>query len=186
MKYTVYALVLAYVVFAMAGSGAAFSQVARKNEVISLRDGLKIMLQEHGAASLKKLTVSVDAEKAKELKSRGVEAEGSYTVYQGLDGDGILVGSVLIINEEGKEGPLQVLVALNPEGAVYDTGFTVFGEDKGKPAMGWQFLRQFQDKGAGDAIALGDDIDGVSGATWTSTSVVSAVNRAVHLYDAFF
>lgn len=169
-----------------AGVFSADAQVAKKNEVISLRDGLKEMLQGHGAVSLKKVTVTPDEQQLAEMKQRGVEASGSYTVYQGLDGDGALVGTVFIVDEEGKEGPLQVLVAMNTEGDVYDTGFTVFGEDKGKPAMSWQFLKQFIGKKKDDNITVGKDIDGVSGATWTSTSVALAIKRAVVLNDVFF
>ena len=168
------------------GSIPATAQVARKNEVVSLRDALKEMLQQEGAASLKKLTLVVDAEKAAALKQRGVEASGSYTLYQGLTGDGEVVGSVLIVDEEGKEGPLQVLIALRPGGEVYDLGFTVFGEDKGKPALSWAYLKQYVGKTPEDELTLGKDLNAISGATWTSTSVADAVRRGVMLYEVFF
>ena len=141
MKYTFLVLLALFLVIS-----PAEAQLAQKNEVVSLRDGLKEMLQAHGAKSLKKLNVAVDATKAAELKDHGVEAEGTYTVYQGLAEDGSTTGHVLVISEEGKEGPLQLLVAINPEGEVYDVGFTVFGEDKGKSALSWPFLKQFIDK----------------------------------------
>ncbi len=179
-------LLIGLIAFMFIDVFTADAQVAKKNEVISLRDGLKEMLQGHGAASLKKVTITPDEAQLAEMKKRGVEARGSYTVYQGLDGDGALVGAVFIVDEEGKEGPLQVLVAMNPAGDVYDAGFTVFGEDKGKSAMGWQFLKQFIGKKTADDITVGKDIDGVSGATWTSTSVTLAIKRAIVLNDVFF
>ncbi|WP_456426323.1 FMN-binding protein [Rhodocaloribacter sp.] len=164
----------------------AWAQVARKSEVVSLRSALKEMLQTEGATRLKKLTVTVDAGQARAVKKQhNVDVAGSYTVYQGLDDEGNLIGSVVIVNEAGKEGPLQVLVALRPDGAVYDLGFTIFGEDKGKPALSWGYLKQYLGKKPGDPIILGRDIDGVSGATWTSTSVAAAVKTAVLVYDAF-
>ena len=145
------------------------------------------MLQKEGAASLKKLTVNVNEEKAAALKNEhGIDAQGAYTVYQGLDGDGGVMGMVMIVNEEGKEGPLQVLLAFRPAGEIYDIGFTVFGEDKGKSALSWGFLKQFIDKKPGDAFSLGKDIDGISGATWTSESISKTVKRAVVIYEAFF
>lgn len=152
-----------------------------------MKDALKEMLQNHGAATLKKVTVNVDADKGKALaQTYGVETAGAYTVYQGIAADKTTVtGSVVIVNEEGKEGPLQVLVALNPSGQIYDMGFTVFGEDKGKSALTWGFLKQFVDKKAGDAFVVGDDVDGVSGATWTSNSVTSAAERATVVFAEF-
>jgi Na+-translocating ferredoxin:NAD+ oxidoreductase RnfG subunit len=164
----------------------AGAQVARKNEVVSLKDGLKEMLQQHGAASMKKVSVTVDATKAKALSdTHGVSAEGVYTVYQGVAEDKSVIGTVVIVNEEGKEGPLQVLVALKPDGKIYDVGFTIFGEDKGKSALNWGFLKQFLDRQSGDAFSLGSDVDGISGATWTSESVTHAVERAAVVFAEF-
>ncbi|MFQ5572001.1 MAG: FMN-binding protein [Rhodothermales bacterium] len=169
----------------IAVSDRATAQVARKSQVVSLKTALKEMLQKEGAAKLKKLTVTVNAEQARALaKQYGIEAASSYTVYQGLTADGALVGSVVIVNEQGKEGPLQVLVALRPGSEIYDLGFTVFGEDKGKPALSWGYLKQYLGKTAGDPIVFGRDIDGVSSATWTSTSVAVAVKEAVIVYDS--
>ncbi|MBX2819635.1 MAG: FMN-binding protein [Rhodothermaceae bacterium] len=159
------------------------AQVAKSNDVISLRDGLKEMLQAKGATSLKKLSINVDADHSEKLREQGVSASGSYTVYKGLGQEGETIGSVLIINERGKEGPLQVLVAVDEEGQVYDVGFTLFGEDKGKPALNWPFLRQFLDKTAIELVNT--EVDGVSGATWTSDSVTSAVKRGAALYTLF-
>ena len=167
-------------------NSASLAQVAKTNAPISMKDGLKDMLQANGAKSLKKLTVSASDEQAAELtRTRGVTLEGAYTVYNGIDGDGNVMGSVVQINEEGKEGPLQVLVAFKPTGEVYDIGFTVFGEDRGKPALSYPFLKQFIGKSTEDKMILGKGVDGISGATWTSNSVSSAVRKAVVVYDVF-
>ena len=161
----------------------ATAQVARTNEVVSLKVGLKEMLQSHGAKSLKKLSLNVDAEHAEALRAQGVSASGTYTAYQGIDGEGKVMGTVIIVNERGKEGPLQVLVAMNPAGQLYDVGFTLFGEDKGKPAMNWTFVSQFIDKTYKDL--QDNEVDGVSGATWTTESVTAAILRGTALYDLF-
>jgi hypothetical protein len=34
-------------------------------------------------------------------------------------------------------------------------------------------------------VKIGDDVDGISGATWTSTSVATAVKRALAVYKEF-
>jgi len=166
--------------------GNAAAQVAKSNKVVSLQDGLKEMLQKEGAKKLKKVTVTVDAEQAADLlKQFGVEAAGSYSIYRGLDAENEAMGSVVIVNEPGKEGPLQVIVAVRPDGEIYDIGFTIFGEERGKPALSWGYLKQYLGKSHNDPIKLGRDIDGVSGATWTSTSVAAAVKRAVVVYETF-
>ena len=162
------------------------AQVAKSNAVISLKDALKEMLQKEGAASLKKLTVNVDDEKAASLEEKHhIDAGGSYTVYRGIGDSGEVIGSTVIVNEEGKEGPLQVLISMRPDGQIYDVGFTVFGEDKGKSTLAWGYLKQFIDKSPDDPLTIGQDIDGVSGATWTSESISKAVKRAVVIYEAF-
>lgn len=165
----------------------ALAQVGRSNSVVSMKDALKEMLQNHGAASLKKVTVTVDAAQAGPLtQTYGVDPAGTYTVYQGIGEDKTTVtGTVVVVNEAGKEGPLQALIAFNPAGQIYDLGFTVFGEDKGKGALNWNFLKQFIDKKPGDPFVLGNDVDGISGATWTSTSVVSATEKAAIVFAEF-
>ncbi|NNE68994.1 MAG: FMN-binding protein, partial [Rhodothermales bacterium] len=164
----------------------AVAQIARTGDVVSLRDGLVTMLQQEGAAKMQKVTVSVDQATADSLLGvHGLEMGGTFTVYKGQTAEGGVMGSVVVLGEEGKEGPLQVLVALRPDGAIYDIGFTVFGEDKGKPALQWPYLRQFLGKSANDPLTLGDDVDGVSGATWTSTSVSHAIKKAAVIYDTF-
>ena len=160
--------------------------IAKKSETVTLKAGLKTMLQAEGAAKLKKLDVNVDAAQAQNLKkAHGIDAAGRYTVYRGLKADDALVGAVVLVNEQGKEGPLQLLVAFRPEGQIYDIGFTIFGEDKGKSVLSWGYLRQYIDKSITDTLVLGKDIDGVSGATWTSTSVAQAVKKAVVVFHTF-
>ncbi len=151
-----------------------------------MKDALKSMLQKEGAAGLKKLTVAVSGEQASGFRSTyGVEMEGNYTIYNGTTSGGGVMGTVIIVNQEGKEGPLQVLVAVRPEGKVYDVGFTVFGEDKGKPAMSWTFFKQFMNVKVTQDVKIGEDIDGISGATWTSTSIATAVKRALAVHKEF-
>lgn len=178
------------VVIALLMTGSAYTdaaaQVAKGNEAVSLKVALRDMLQANGAKSLKKLAVTVGKDESDALMTkRGVKLEGVVTVYQGIDENGMVMGSVVQINEEGKEGPLQVLVAFLPNGEVFDIGFTVFGEDRGKPALSWPFLKQFVGKTSETQMVLGKGVDGISGATWTSNSVASAVRKAVVLFDAF-
>ena len=172
--------------FAVAIAPSASAQVVKSNSAVSLKDALKEMLQANGAKSLKKLTVAAsDAEAADIVQTRGVTLEGAFTVYNGLDETGSVIGTVVQVNEEGKEGPLQVLVAFEPSGAIFDIGFTVFGEDRGKPALSYPFLKQFIGKSGEQDMVIGRGIDAISGATWTSNSVNSAIRKAVVVFDVF-
>lgn len=178
--------ILLIVLFSAVSVGTSAAQIARTGEPASLRDALKVMLQEQGAAGLKKLTVNVSGEQSSGLRDTyDVDTEGTYTVYNGTTSEGGIMGTVLVVNQAGKEGPLQVLVAINPEGTVYDVGFTVFGEDKGKPAMKWTFLKQFLGVKVDHPVEIGEDIDGISGATWTSTSIAIAVKRGLAVFSEF-
>ena len=93
------------------------------------------------------------------------------------------VGVAVIIDVEGKEGPLQMVVAMRPgTGEVYNLGFTVFGEERGKPAANPSFLKQFIGADFEKPFILGKDVDGITGATRTSASVNRAVKEAVSIY----
>lgn len=160
--------------------------VARKAEAVTLKSSLRDMLQSEGAKSLKKLTVKVGNEQSQALMTaRGVKLEGAYSVYNGVNAEGEIIGSVVMVDEAGKEGPLQMVVAFTPAGEIYDMGFTIFGEDRGRPALSWPFLKQFVGKSSEQDMVMGKGIDGISGATWTSNSVAAAVRKAVVLFDEF-
>ena len=170
-------------IVALQGLDQAAATQGFSDQVVTLKDGLKEMLQTRGATKLNKLTLTPTPEQKTAIQSKcGMEAPGPYTLYQGLKADGSLVGTVVIMDEKGKEGPLQMLVALQPDGTVYDAAFTVFGEERGKPALSWNFLKQFMGKSSKDPLVPGKDIDGVSGATYTSKAVAVAMKRSVCVY----
>jgi len=164
-------------------AGQAAAKEGFSDKVVTLKDGLKEMLQAKGAAKLSKLTLTPTADqKAAVQKKCSIDVTGTYTFYQGLRADGSLVGTVGVIDEAGKEGPLQMLVGLTPEGSIYDAAFTVFGEERGKPALSWNFLKQFIGKTASSPLMPGKDVDGVSGASYTSKSVAIIMKRAACVY----
>ena len=168
-------------------AGTTLVAEAQIERVITLKQGLKVMLQQRGAKSLKKKEVKIGEQEAATLQSRyGFKPNKGYRIYTGLDADKQPIGSVVVADIEGKEGPLQLLVALEPDsGAVQNIAFTLFGEERGKPAMKKAFLGQFIGFKTGNAFKLGKDVDGITGATWTSESVVEGVKHAVSIYDHF-
>lgn len=171
------------------GAGLAFNTPTLEakegfsDKVQTSKDILKEFLQKEGAAKLSKVEFTpTDAQKAA-IQSCGADPKGSFTMYKGLGADGALIGTVLVIDQAGKEGPLQLLMGVKPDGSVYDIAFTVFGEERGKPALSWKYLKQFVGKKASDPIQLGKDVDGVSGASWTSKGVTHAVKKGLCVYQ---
>ena len=80
---------------------------------------------------------------------------------------------------------MQPLIANRANGTVYDIGFTILGENKGKTALRWSFLKQFMGLDVSRNIKIGKDVDGISGATKTSISIAIAVKRALTVYTEF-
>ena len=79
-------------------------------------------------------------------------------------------------------GTCRLLDELVQRGAHELYEITVFGEERGKPALSWSYLKQFIGKGPANSITIGKDIDGVTGASNTSRAVTSAVKKAVCVY----
>ena len=105
--------------------------------------------------------------------------EGGVAVYTGMSG-GQVVGSVAVATAQGFAGPIEVTLGINPEGSI--TGLKIGGKDFAETAgLGTKvqepaFTDQFV--GASFPVALGDTVDGVSGATISSRAAVEAVNLA--------
>jgi NosR/NirI family nitrous oxide reductase transcriptional regulator len=95
--------------------------------------------------------------------------------------DGSVLGYVSLASASGYGGPLAVVVAVDPEGRASSLSVVRHRET---PAFVERFKRvQFLDRLAGrrydDPIRLDEDIDGISGATYTSLALVQSVRRAV-------
>jgi len=45
-----------------------------------------------------------------------------------------------------------------------------------------EFLNQFKGKGIGSKLAVGEDIEAVSGATETSAAITEAVRKAIEIF----
>ena len=90
-------------------------------------------------------------------------------------------GNTAVATVDGFGGPIDVIVTVDDAGAI--TALTVGGEQFaetpgfGAKAQEEAFTSQFI--GRSGSVALGTDVDGVSGATITSTAVVKGVNEAL-------
>ena len=168
----------------LVGSTVPTKATAQFKEIVTLKTALKESLQKEGAKSLVKKEYVLTAAQKKEIKEAyGFEPHSKYRMYTGLDSLKNPVGVAVIIDVEGKEGPLQMVVAMRPgTGEVYNLGFTVFGEERGKPAANPSFLSQFIGADFEKPFILGKDVDGITGATRTSAAVNRGVKEAVIIH----
>ncbi len=111
--------------------------------------------------------------------------EGMVALYEAQAG-GSAIGHVAVVSEQGFAGPVEVTVGMDLAGVL--TGISVggegFAETKGFGAKAQEpaFTGQFAGKSV--PVALGDNIDVISGATITSSAVQNAVNLAAKAMGA--
>ena len=109
-------------------------------------------------------------------KLEAADTELAYAVMRGTE----TMGYIIQQTTQGYGGPIEVLVGLRPDCTL--TGIHVGGsgfnetENLGARAKEPEFTDQFAGKTA--PLTLGEEIDGISGATITSRAVVDAVNSA--------
>ena len=110
------------------------------------------------------------------------ELQSAYTVQKA----GTTVGYAASIASQGYAGPVEVMVGMEPDFVL--RGIRVGGSDfketegLGSRAKEPAFTDQFQ--GKQPPLTLGRDIEGISGATITSTAVVEGTNQAVDTMKA--
>lgn len=105
----------------------------------------------------------------------------------GTDATGNVVGCAInVTNSQAFDGTLSLSVGINPDGTILGIAFTELNETPGKGMRCDEpdFKDQFPGINA-RSIALDTDIDGVTGATISSSSVVSAVNAALAFYNEY-
>ena len=106
-----------------------------------------------------------------------------YKFYIGRDATGReLSGAVYIHGHTGKHGPIHLAIGLDSAGMVHDLAVLSYIEQRGRPVKERKFLIQYLSKSVGDPVELGNDIVGISGATFSSTAVTNLVRQAVDLY----
>ncbi|MBE5794007.1 MAG: FMN-binding protein [Clostridiales bacterium] len=112
----------------------------------------------------------------------GEELQSAYAVKKAGD----TVGYAATIASQGYAGPVEVIVGMEPDFVL--RGIRVGGsefketEGLGSKAKEPAFTGQFQ--GKQPPLALGKEIEGISGATITSTAVVEGTNQAVDTLKA--
>ncbi len=100
----------------------------------------------------------------------------SYAAYRGED----LIGYVSIGEEVGYGGPLKVAVAVDPAGNVMGIAIASHKETPSfmDRVLRSDFLSQFSGKIFSDPFQLDNDIDGITGATYTSRAIAQSTLQA--------
>ena len=80
--------------------------------------------------------------------------------------------------ERGYDGPIKILVGVNPKGTLAGVVVVDHHEPYGYFSVDMpEFAAQFKDKDIRDAFKVGDDVDAVSRATMTVTSAARAIRN---------
>lgn len=95
-------------------------------------------------------------------------------------------GYGIIDNELGKTEPITFLTTLTPEGKVRAVEILVYREPYGSEVHQKSFLKQYLNKNSADHLTVGQDIQAISGATISSSSVTKGVKRDLILWDAIY
>lgn len=116
---------------------------------------------------------------AQGFESIATEESGGLQFAYRVMKDGQVIGYAYKETAQGYAGPVEVLAGVNADNSL--RGITVGGsgfqetEGLGSKAKDPAFTDQF--KGKNPPLSLGEDIDGISGATITSRAVVEGVNQ---------
>ncbi len=107
----------------------------------------------------------------------------SETISKASDGAGNHIGYTVKVTPSGYGGEISMIVGVNPDFTISGVQILSLSETPGLGAKAQDeaFLSQF--KGKGSDMALKKDISAISGATITSTAVVSGVKEAIRLVE---
>ncbi|HTR53462.1 MAG TPA: FMN-binding protein [Kofleriaceae bacterium] len=107
----------------------------------------------------------------------------SYPYLEVRDDHGHPLGAIFLLDVIGQAEPITFAVAVGADGALRDVAVMVYRESHGEEIADKRFRKQFAGKRAADPIALGKDIDAISGATISSRSATFAARKALRLAE---
>ena len=147
------------------------SAPARATVYLSIEDAQQAMF---GAAAMTAQPLTLDAIQMKAIeKASGVPVRGSLVrVWRAADGGWFLLDAVI-----GKSELITYAIGLDADGRVKQVEVLEYRESHGGEIRypGWR--KQFVNKKAGDELRVGDDIQGISGATLSCEHVTDGIRR---------
>jgi len=107
-----------------------------------------------------------------------VEIQGN--LYIGLDKNGDIAGYAAVGDGQGYGGPVEMLVGINPQGKITGAEIIAQRETPGffRLVLAHNLIGQFIGLKFNDPLSLGQDVDAVSGATFSAEGVASSIRVA--------
>jgi Na+-translocating ferredoxin:NAD+ oxidoreductase RnfG subunit len=135
---------------------------------------------EHQRFTLDDEQVSLIEEKARiNFEPGHMRTVKQFTVKQSDQVVGYAYEDVVV----GKWGPIHYVVGLDSNGKVVRTIVLDYQEIRGKPIAKKRFLRQYKGKTVKNPVRLRRDIDGITGATISSTSFTNGIRKILHFHQ---
>lgn len=160
------------------------AQMSYSGELVSLKDYLKMELSASSKMSKESFELSDDDKKKLAEIAQNAE-EKSFTFYYGKTAEGKIEKACTVVVQKGKEGPMSVGSCFNPSGLIESVTILTHEEERGKGISEQSFLKQFKSKKVSDAFVVGKDVDGISGATWSSKYVSEALRKSSFAFSKF-
>ncbi|MFN8845251.1 MAG: FMN-binding protein [Bdellovibrionales bacterium] len=153
-------------------------------ELVSLKDYLKSELAH--SKKMSKEVFKLEDEQKKIMKNLAPNSDDDgFTFYYGKSEAGDIEKACTVVPQQGKEGPLSVGICFSHSGLVSSVTVLTSEEVRGKKVTEASFLDQFKGKKVSDAYQVGKDVNGISGATWSSNSVSEAIRKSGFAYKTF-
>lgn len=144
-----------------------------ETEIFTVMKGVSLL-------SYSSVAIPVDLRKTIEKKVKQLFLRESVGVWR-LEKNGEFQGIAILDHVMGKTQPFSFVVMFDPSGSVRSVRVVKYREQYGGGIQGKGFLRQFEGKHRDSTFVLGKDIDGVSGSTISSLSIVRGVEKLAHL-----
>ncbi|MBS2027889.1 MAG: FMN-binding protein [Deltaproteobacteria bacterium] len=122
-----------------------------------------------------------DAELAQVSQRFGYRVEQRTYRALTVSNDTEIRGTLFILEVMGQNSPITFGVGVTKEGIIRGVEVMAYREPRGEEIRSPRFLRQLTGKSLHDRVALGVDVDAVSGATISSRSATFAARKALAL-----
>lgn len=169
----------------VACAAVVFSTNAFAEELTTVDGALKKMFPKAGSFDRKIVQLSQEQirriEEAARMTFAGEHA--SQVIVHVAREQNNTVGYAFEDTVVGKWGPIHYLVGLDATGAVSQIIILDYQEIRGRPISKPRFLRQYRGKTIQDPLQLHRDIDGITGATISSSSLTEGVRKILYMYE---
>jgi len=142
----------------------------------------KAIFPEGTSAERRTLTLS-DSELKTLSEKLGRRIDTAQYLYLDVRKQNDALGVIFLLDVVGQSRPISFAVGVATDGSLRDIQVMVYREPQGEQIQEARFRRQFAGKRLKDPIALGKDVDVISGASISSRSATYAARKALWLAD---